>query len=89
MRKEPNQEADNLPELQIEIIQNKLNEKINNELSYVWIELQDYLIDINSIDDLLKKDIEIERGYEIDEQTNSLAHAYFGWSIELNKNKYG
>lgn len=63
-----------------------LNEKLNREIEFVWIELRSYQTSFQTIEEIFNSEIIIKRGYDIDEEEDSIAHAYFGWSIELNNN---
>src|SRR5690606_36019328 len=63
-----------------------LNRKLNRDFEYAWVELSTYPTQLISIDNITDKKIFIEKGYEIDEEQNSIAHIYFGWSIELFEN---
>ena len=61
--------------------------KINNDMTYCWIELRDYETELD-FNDLIKNTLEFEEGYNINNsEGDSIAHAYFGWSIELNHNR--
>lgn len=64
----------------------QINQKINPYISYVWVELREYVTNRRSLNGLMKNKITISKGYEIDEYSDSCAFVYFGWGIELNEN---
>ena len=63
-----------------------ISSKINNDIHFAWIGLRFFAIPRNDTQYLLDTTFTIDRGYDIDIVKDSIAHAYFGWSIELNDN---
>ncbi|MEO9511723.1 MAG: hypothetical protein ABJN84_18230 [Flavobacteriaceae bacterium] len=60
--------------------------QINNDFAYCWIELRDYLCTEKKLQQIFEEEIKISEGYNVEGSINAVAHAYFGWSIELKNN---
>ena len=60
--------------------------KVKNDIEYCWVELRDYKSS-KLFNELIQNTINFKEGYNINEsEGHSIAHCYFGWSIELNHN---